>query len=195
MAQFRKSRSKGPFRVTATKSGLSFSVGSGPLRYSVNTKGEARRTLRVPGTGVYSTKKIHDKKPTVSKPARVAPSTAASAPPVRPAVTAPSEPSEPNVSNVRKDSPTPESMDAVTAAACGFAFGVMLVLAFVWWGWWGLLAGPILGGAAAFISVILVAMITGVKEAADGDTAGSDGAHPETAGEYGTDDVKEEEDG
>lgn len=57
-AQFRKSKKVGPFRLTATKSGLSLSTGAGPLRWSANTRGEVRRTTRIPGTGIYSTKKV-----------------------------------------------------------------------------------------------------------------------------------------
>lgn len=57
-AQFRKSKKVGPFKVTASKSGLSLSTGAGPLRWSANTRGEIRRTTRLPGTGVYSTKKV-----------------------------------------------------------------------------------------------------------------------------------------
>lgn len=58
MVSFRKSKSFGPFRITASKSGLSVSAGIPGLRYSVNTKGQARRTVSIPGTGIYQTDRI-----------------------------------------------------------------------------------------------------------------------------------------
>ena len=60
--QFRKSKKFGPFRLTLGKRGLSASAGGGPLRFSANTRGEVRRTVRVPGAGVYNTKKINGRK-------------------------------------------------------------------------------------------------------------------------------------
>jgi hypothetical protein len=60
--QFRKSKKIGPFRITASKSGLSASTGAGPVRLSANTKGEVRRSVRVPGTGVYQTERIDNGK-------------------------------------------------------------------------------------------------------------------------------------
>ena len=56
--RFRKSMKFGPLRITASKTGLSVSGGVPGARLSVNTKGEVRRTLRIPGTGLYDTKKI-----------------------------------------------------------------------------------------------------------------------------------------
>jgi hypothetical protein len=58
MVRLRKSTSFGPFRVTASKSGLSLSGGVRGARASVNTKGRVRRTVGIPGTGVYDTKQI-----------------------------------------------------------------------------------------------------------------------------------------
>src|SRR6266496_3786786 len=58
MVKFRKSTKIGPLRVTASISGLSVSGGVRGARVSANTKGEVRRTLGVPGTGVYDTKRI-----------------------------------------------------------------------------------------------------------------------------------------
>ncbi|MCW2598877.1 MAG: hypothetical protein JWM02_706 [Frankiales bacterium] len=48
----------GPLRVTASKSGLSVSGGVPGARVSVNSKGEGRRTVGLPGSGLYDTKKI-----------------------------------------------------------------------------------------------------------------------------------------
>ncbi|TCN51762.1 uncharacterized protein DUF4236 [Rhodococcus sp. SMB37] len=62
MAQFRKSKKLGPIRITASKRGLSTSVGAGPLRVSRGADGKTRRTVRVPGTGVYDTKVVGGKK-------------------------------------------------------------------------------------------------------------------------------------
>lgn len=58
MAQFRKSTKIGPFRLTASKRGLGVSAGAGPIRVSRGADGKTRRTLRVPGTGIYDTKVI-----------------------------------------------------------------------------------------------------------------------------------------
>ncbi len=56
--RFRRSMGFGPFRVTATKRGFSVS-GGGPLgRISLNTRGEVRKTTRVPGVGLYNTRKV-----------------------------------------------------------------------------------------------------------------------------------------
>lgn len=56
--QFRKSKSFGGLRLTASKKGLGVSVGAGPFRISLGADGKMRRTVRVPGTGVYDTKVI-----------------------------------------------------------------------------------------------------------------------------------------
>ena len=60
MAGWRVRRSKmfGPFRITATKSGLGISAGGPFGRMSVNTRGEVRKTVRVPGVGIYKTEKV-----------------------------------------------------------------------------------------------------------------------------------------
>lgn len=58
MVQFRKSKSFGPIRLTASKRGLGVSVGAGPLRVSRGADGKVRRTVRVPGAGIYDTKVI-----------------------------------------------------------------------------------------------------------------------------------------
>ena len=63
MVSFRKSAKFGPFRLTASKSGLSLSGGVPGARVSVNSKGEARRTLGLPGTGIYDTQKIGGNSP------------------------------------------------------------------------------------------------------------------------------------
>ena len=56
--RYRRSTSFGPFRITASNSGLGFSFG-GPLgRVSVNTRGQVRQTTRIPGLGLYQTQKI-----------------------------------------------------------------------------------------------------------------------------------------
>jgi len=64
MVSFRKSKSFGPFRITASKSGLSLSAGIPGLRYSINTKGQARRTVSIPGTGIYQTDRLDTRKRT-----------------------------------------------------------------------------------------------------------------------------------
>src|SRR5262249_28755074 len=56
--QFRRSNVFGPFRLTATRRGLSFSAGGRFGRVSVNDRGEVRETTRIPGPGLYRTKRI-----------------------------------------------------------------------------------------------------------------------------------------
>lgn len=55
---FRRSKKVGPFRVTASKSGLGVSAGAGPVRVSRSPKGRVTRTVRAPGTGIYNTKVV-----------------------------------------------------------------------------------------------------------------------------------------
>jgi Protein of unknown function (DUF4236)/Protein of unknown function (DUF732) len=56
--QFRQSKKFGPLRLTLTKRGISGSVGAGPLRVGLNNRGQVRRTIRVPGAGLYNTEVI-----------------------------------------------------------------------------------------------------------------------------------------
>ena len=58
MVQYRKSKKVGPFRLTVSQRGISTSVGAGPLRISRGADGKVRRTVRVPGTGIYDTKVV-----------------------------------------------------------------------------------------------------------------------------------------
>lgn len=53
--KFRKSKSSGPFRVTASKSGLHTSVGGKGFRMGVGTNGKVRTTISIPGTGISYT--------------------------------------------------------------------------------------------------------------------------------------------
>jgi hypothetical protein len=55
---FRKSKKLGPFRLTASPRGLSLSGGVPGARASINTRGEVRRILSIPGTGIYNTKRV-----------------------------------------------------------------------------------------------------------------------------------------
>jgi hypothetical protein len=55
---FRKSKKWGLFRFTFTGKGASVSAGVPGARVSVNSKGDIRRTVSVPGSGWYDTKKI-----------------------------------------------------------------------------------------------------------------------------------------
>lgn len=58
MVQFRKSKKFGPVRITASKKGLGVSAGAGPVRVGLGADGKVRRTLRLPGTGIYDTKVV-----------------------------------------------------------------------------------------------------------------------------------------
>jgi len=67
MAQFRKSKSFGPLRLTLSNRGVATSVGAGPLRVGRGTDGIWRRTVRVPGAGISETKKIGQSRPDTSR--------------------------------------------------------------------------------------------------------------------------------
>jgi hypothetical protein len=56
--QWRKSKTFGGLRLTAGKRGVSTSIGWGPFRISLGSDRKVRRTVRVPGTGIYETKII-----------------------------------------------------------------------------------------------------------------------------------------
>ena len=58
MVTFRKSKKLGPFRLTVTPRGVSTSAGVPGFRVSANSRGEMRRTVSVPGTGISDTKKL-----------------------------------------------------------------------------------------------------------------------------------------
>lgn len=54
--RFRKSTKVGPFRITASKSGISYSVGRKGYRVTKQANGKVRKTVSIPGTGIsYST--------------------------------------------------------------------------------------------------------------------------------------------
>lgn len=67
MVQFRRSKKVGPFRFTLSNRGISTSAGAGPLRISRGADGKYRRTVRVPGTGLYDTKVIGGQSHTTSR--------------------------------------------------------------------------------------------------------------------------------
>ena len=50
--RYRKSKSFGPVRITASKRGVSASLGAGPFRVTKSTSGRTTSTARIPGTGV-----------------------------------------------------------------------------------------------------------------------------------------------
>jgi hypothetical protein len=58
MVGFRRSKRVGPFRISASKTGMSISGGVKGARVSVNSKGQAHRTTSIPSTGFYSRKRI-----------------------------------------------------------------------------------------------------------------------------------------
>src|ERR1700692_4589800 len=58
MVQYRKSKKVGPVRFTASKRGISTSVGSGPFRVTRRADGRYQRTARLPGTGIRDTRVI-----------------------------------------------------------------------------------------------------------------------------------------
>jgi hypothetical protein len=62
MVQYRKSKKAGPFRFTVSNSGISTSVGYGPLRITRRADGRCQRTARLPGTGIRDTKIIRNQR-------------------------------------------------------------------------------------------------------------------------------------
>lgn len=58
MVQYRKSKKVGPIRLTASKSGISASVGYGPFRVTRRADGRYQRAARLPGTGIRDTRVI-----------------------------------------------------------------------------------------------------------------------------------------
>jgi hypothetical protein len=61
MVQFRKRWKFGPFSFGLSKRGLSAGVGAGGVRVSKGADGKVRRTVGIPGTGVYDTNVISGK--------------------------------------------------------------------------------------------------------------------------------------
>jgi hypothetical protein len=49
---FRKSLNFGPFRITLSKTGVSYSVGAGGFRTGINSKGRQYTSVTIPGTGL-----------------------------------------------------------------------------------------------------------------------------------------------
>ena len=70
MVNFRKSKKFGPVRITASKGGLSTSIGGKGMRVSKSTSGRTTTTVGIPGTGIY-----HQKSTTARKGAKPAPAT------------------------------------------------------------------------------------------------------------------------
>ncbi len=58
MVQYRKQKKLGPFRFTVSQRGISTSFGAGLFRISKGADGKVRRTVRIPGTGIYDTKVV-----------------------------------------------------------------------------------------------------------------------------------------
>ena len=58
MVNFRKSVRFGPVRLTASKRGISTSVGVPGFRISHGADGKTRRTISLPGTGIYDTQVV-----------------------------------------------------------------------------------------------------------------------------------------
>ena len=66
---YRKSVRMGPFRVTASRSGVSYSVGVKGARVTKRANGKVQTTLSVPGTGVRYTATSGTRKAPVRRPA------------------------------------------------------------------------------------------------------------------------------
>jgi hypothetical protein len=73
MVQYRKSKAFGPVRFTASKRGISTSVGYGPFRVTRRADGRYQRTARLPCTGIRDTRIISGQR---RAPAPTAPASA-----------------------------------------------------------------------------------------------------------------------
>jgi hypothetical protein len=83
---YRKSVKMGPFRVTASKSGISYSAGVKGARVTKRANGRVQTTLSVPGTGLgYTTTSGTRKKPASRATASTTASPSHAAPTPRPA--------------------------------------------------------------------------------------------------------------
>ena len=67
--RFRKSVKLGPFRVTFSKSGVSYSAGVKGLRVTKTASGAVRTTASIPGTGISYSKQTKSK-PAEHRPAQ-----------------------------------------------------------------------------------------------------------------------------
>ncbi|HBC29707.1 MAG TPA: hypothetical protein DC024_00465 [Clostridiales bacterium] len=57
--RFRRSKRLSKFgRINLSKTGVGFSFGIPGFRVGVNSKGKVRRTIGIPGTGVYDVKEV-----------------------------------------------------------------------------------------------------------------------------------------
>jgi hypothetical protein len=50
---WRRSKKLGPFRITASRRGMSVSAGNAVHRKTVNTRRQSTSTWRIPGTGIF----------------------------------------------------------------------------------------------------------------------------------------------
>lgn len=73
--RFRKSFGKGPFRVTVSKSGVGYSVGTKGFRYTKKAGGGTRTTASIPGTGISYVNETSARKstPSAAVPSRIQP--------------------------------------------------------------------------------------------------------------------------
>ena len=62
--RFRKWYKRGPFRLTVSKRGLGYSVGTLPFRFGVTPSGDRYVSFTVPGTGISWIKYFRKKRPT-----------------------------------------------------------------------------------------------------------------------------------
>lgn len=66
--RFRKSISKGPFRVNFSKSGIGYSVGGKGVRFTKTANGRNRSTFSIPGTGISYVSESKGKKNKTKEP-------------------------------------------------------------------------------------------------------------------------------
>lgn len=85
MVTFRKSKKIAGIRWTITPRGVSGSAGPKGARVSVNSRGEVRRTLSIPGSGIYDTKRIDGGRPWLAAPPPVGHPRSYAPPPAGPA--------------------------------------------------------------------------------------------------------------
>jgi hypothetical protein len=62
--RFRKSKKLGKYgRINLSKSGVGFSFGVPGFRIGISPKGKVRRTIGIPGTGIYDVEEVGPAKP------------------------------------------------------------------------------------------------------------------------------------
>lgn len=121
----RMTKKFGPARITASKRGLGFSVGGGPLRVTKRADGRVQRTVRIPGTGIHDTRVVGSRSSVRSYPRPELPPRGSYAPQPAPFYSVPIRTAQPHRADYT--SPGGEVLLVVLGVLC-LAAGVVLAL-------------------------------------------------------------------